>query len=325
MASRQLQSLDLETLTVRNIVPLKYDYVTYPSSYLFVTNGEGLLTAFSLEEYFSSFGVLLPSSIAPYLTDALISTTTSLSVSTVSSFAVATLSSYTESSFSTLNTLLFSSLNESIGSTVSSVLYLYNSAEGISSLSTTVGGIDAGPGVSSLSTQVAWKSTATLYNGFYDFVAPDGVTPYVRVGDFDTRIVGGLAVNKGISEARYTALDVSGNLYASGNIFASNFTTPSDSNLKTNILPVQNALSSMLEMNGVWFQWKASGLKDVGVIAQDTQSVIPEAVVERPDSTLTVNYDKFIPYLINSVKELHCKLESVEKELSELKRRFLCP
>jgi hypothetical protein len=50
--------------------------------------------------------------------------------------------------------------------------------------------------------------------------------------------------------------------------------------------------------------------KHFGVIAQEVQTVIPEAVRTMPDGTLAVEYNAFIPFLIESVKILQNKLDS---------------
>lgn len=50
--------------------------------------------------------------------------------------------------------------------------------------------------------------------------------------------------------------------------------------------------------------------KHFGVIAQEVQPVIPEAVRTMPDGTLAVEYNAFIPFLIESVKILQNRLDS---------------
>ena len=64
-----------------------------------------------------------------------------------------------------------------------------------------------------------------------------------------------------------------------------------------------------------------------GVIAQEVEAVFPEMVQEKAvfnnagDDTLykTVNYDQLVPVLIESLRELNEKVESLEAELEELK------
>ena len=75
-------------------------------------------------------------------------------------------------------------------------------------------------------------------------------------------------------------------------------------------------------MRGVSFEWNAGnkkGQRDIGVIAQELQQVLPEVVQdtilsvgEFKDNTekyKTVDYEKIIPVLIEAIKELSNKLD----------------
>ena len=91
----------------------------------------------------------------------------------------------------------------------------------------------------------------------------------------------------------------------------------SDKNLKENIRPIDNALEKVRSISGVHFDWKedfiekSGGLddyflrkEDVGVVAQELQKVLPEAVAEREDGILAVKYDRITALLIEAIKEL---------------------
>jgi hypothetical protein len=101
----------------------------------------------------------------------------------------------------------------------------------------------------------------------------------------------------------------------------------SDERLKENIVPISNALLKLGIIRGVTFDWKQSYIdgrggedgyfvrrNDVGVIAQEIQAVLPEAVAEREDGTLAVKYDRIIPLLIESIKELRNRVEQLERK-----------
>ena len=101
-------------------------------------------------------------------------------------------------------------------------------------------------------------------------------------------------------------------LTSSGNV-----TAFSDRRLKENIAVVPNALDKVQAINGVSFDWKKTGEKSAGVIAQEVQSVLPEAVKEITpigggDSHLAVNYHALISILIESIKELKARVEQLE-------------
>lgn len=77
----------------------------------------------------------------------------------------------------------------------------------------------------------------------------------------------------------------------------------SDSALKTDIKPIENALDKVKQLNGVNWKWKANGKSDDGIIAQDVEKVFPELVIEK-DGYKAVNYNGLIGVLIEAVKEL---------------------
>jgi hypothetical protein len=63
------------------------------------------------------------------------------------------------------------------------------------------------------------------------------------------------------------------------------------------------------------------GVKDLGVIAQEVETIVPELVKDQ-DGVKSVRYDRFGVLLIPVVKHLSERLESVEKENADLKRRL---
>ena len=53
--------------------------------------------------------------------------------------------------------------------------------------------------------------------------------------------------------------------------------------------------------------------KDIGVIAQELEEVLPEVVATRKTGIKAVRYDKIVPLLIEAVKELSDKLNDKEE------------
>jgi hypothetical protein len=88
----------------------------------------------------------------------------------------------------------------------------------------------------------------------------------------------------------------------------------SDITLKENIKKIESPLEKLNKISGYNFDWKQgyndflTG-SDVGVLAQEIESVLPEAVKNRSSGIKAVNYQKIIPLLIESIKELNKKLE----------------
>ncbi len=108
-----------------------------------------------------------------------------------------------------------------------------------------------------------------------------------------------------------------GDFHADGDVIAQSTTISSDRRLKENIEVIPNALDKVQALNGVSFDWKKTGEKSAGVIAQEVQGVLPEAVKEVTpvgggDSHLSVNYHALTSILIEAIKEL-------QEEVNKLK------
>ena len=122
-----------------------------------------------------------------------------------------------------------------------------------------------------------------------------------------------------------------GAITATGNITA----YASDRRLKTNIKSITNALDKLMKINGVEFDWvenivdigfQPQSMHETGVIAQEIQAVIPDAVTLAPfnkiatdiqgvdNEYLTVDKEKIVPLLIEAIKEQN-------KEVVDLRAR----
>jgi hypothetical protein len=131
-------------------------------------------------------------------------------------------------------------------------------------------------------------------------------------------------------------LSPGGDMFASGNVVAYS----SDERLKENITTIPNALSMLNELRGVYFDWKdivdSLGFNpidrhDIGVIAQEVERVIPQAIKPAPFDALadgksisgqhykTVQLEKIVPVLIQSVKEQQEIIQNQSKEIAELR------
>jgi hypothetical protein len=111
----------------------------------------------------------------------------------------------------------------------------------------------------------------------------------------------------------------SGDINAEGDIIGFSTSTLSDRDLKTEITTIENSLDKIKELNGVEFVWKSNGNKSAGLIAQDVQKVLPQAVKEKVslDETkinLVVDYNAVIGLLVESVKELQKEIEILKSK-----------
>jgi len=97
-------------------------------------------------------------------------------------------------------------------------------------------------------------------------------------------------------------------------------TTGSDRKLKDNIEPTSvKALDKINALNLVAFDYiKDKTHEEIGLIAQEVLNIIPGSVekYEDEDNHLTINYSKFVPYLIKAIQELNQKIEKMEKTIA---------
>jgi hypothetical protein len=190
-----------------------------------------------------------------------------------------------------------------------------------------------------------WMNSAEGYNRFY-FGSSDatyirgvssGGTPswYIRLGDqsSDTRSI-------------FTG---GGDFYTNGNVTA----YWSDRRLKKNINKITDWRDIINGLNGYRYEWNDLGRKilddsdteggvKVGLIAQEVQSVLPQAAAVQmmqykdnkngvlipkddinydPENPyLTVKEEKLIPVLVEAVKGLMEEIEELRKEIQDLKK-----
>ena len=103
------------------------------------------------------------------------------------------------------------------------------------------------------------------------------------------------------------------------------WTGTSDLNLKTDISVISDALSKVNKIRGVNFKWKKyksdgsspntkRDVNRIGVIAQEINEVLPEAVDSSVSGEWGVAYTGIIPLLIEAVKELSAKVKVLENK-----------
>ena len=112
-------------------------------------------------------------------------------------------------------------------------------------------------------------------------------------------------------------------LEVNGNIKATSFIATSDARHKENICDLENSLEKICSIRGVNFNFKDDeNQKHAGILAQEVDSIIPEAINKKDDEKWSANYNTFVGYLIESVKTLkkenddqNVKIENLESKL----------
>ena len=113
------------------------------------------------------------------------------------------------------------------------------------------------------------------------------------------------------------AMNVFGELICSGDIFTSHI---SDERLKKHVKPIDNCLDKILGMSAIQFDWNErqntySG-RDIGLIAQQVESVCPEIVETRKSGFKAIRYEKISALLVGSIKESQEKINKIKQRIN---------
>jgi len=115
-------------------------------------------------------------------------------------------------------------------------------------------------------------------------------------------------------------LNHTGNLHVDADVVAYS-TSVSDERLKDNVKTIDNALDKVMKLRGVEFDWNKGnrvGQKDLGLIAQEVEKVLPEIVREKKMAFIdneiykTIDYDKVVGVLIEAIKEQQKQIEELK-------------
>ena len=100
-------------------------------------------------------------------------------------------------------------------------------------------------------------------------------------------------------------------------ITATTITESSDTELKTNITPLEGSLDKIMALQGVNFDWKEGENKQIGLLADDVAKVVPEFVQfekrGKKKKAVALQYSKMVALLIEGMKEQ-------QQEINELKK-----
>jgi hypothetical protein len=119
-------------------------------------------------------------------------------------------------------------------------------------------------------------------------------------------------------------LNHTGNLHVDADVVAFS-TSVSDEKLKDNVKTISNPLDKVMALRGVEFDWNKGnrkGQKDLGLIAQEVEKVLPEIVREKKmafidnETYKTIDYDKVVGLLIEAIKEQQEQINKLEDKLN---------
>jgi len=117
------------------------------------------------------------------------------------------------------------------------------------------------------------------------------------------------------------------NSYLYGTVFANGSQLTSDLRYKKNICPISDALAKINSIQGVTYEWRKEEFPEksfsigrhYGVIAQELEKVLPDAVQTDKDGYKTVSYTDLIPLLVEAIKQQQTQITELSKKLSATK------
>jgi hypothetical protein len=164
-------------------------------------------------------------------------------------------------------------------------------------------------------------------------------TPYLSVRFNESNSFGSWRkITAGLADGITGALAVTGAITATGDITA----FFSDRRLKENLKIISNPLEKIRKITGYTYNTNELGKvllnnendndNKVGLIAQDLQKILPEAVKLAPfdrdekgnsksgENYLTIQYEKVVPLLVEAIKEQQIKIDNLTIEIENLKK-----
>ena len=159
-----------------------------------------------------------------------------------------------------------------------------------------------------------WINDTNGTNRFY-FTASGGAT-YLKINSY-------IYFQDSGGSNRFS-IDGSGNGVFSGNVTA--YGSPSDIRLKENVEVIDNALDKVKQLKGITYDLKSDGNRLTGLIAQDLEKVLPEAVytekdLETEEEHLAIRYGNTVGLLVEAIKEQQEQIENLTAKVKELEDR----
>ena len=136
-----------------------------------------------------------------------------------------------------------------------------------------------------------------------------------------------------VLDTRTGNLSTLGTIAAASVVASGNVTAFSDKRIKENVTAIENALTKVEKLNGVTFKRKDTLDRQTGLLAQEVEAVLPEAVTRQKASeeikaitgdeeVLAVNYGALTGLLVESIKELNGKLKA-QQELIDKQAKLI--
>ncbi|MEI8223515.1 MAG: tail fiber domain-containing protein [bacterium] len=98
---------------------------------------------------------------------------------------------------------------------------------------------------------------------------------------------------------------------------------PSDRSLKSNIGGLSYGLDTLMQLNPVSYTMNSSGKEQIGFIAQEVESLVPELVGEVANGKKGLAYGQMTAVIVKSVQQLNLKIVNIENFADAENKTFL--
>jgi len=110
-----------------------------------------------------------------------------------------------------------------------------------------------------------------------------------------------------------------GAFLANGKITSYSGTITSDRKLKKDFTQIEDAVVKVKQLTGYEYTMRKTDQRSAGLVAQDVQKILPQAVetekdLQTDEPYLTLNYNAVIGLLVESIKELTARVEELEND-----------
>jgi hypothetical protein len=183
----------------------------------------------------------------------------------------------------------------------------------------------AGGAVNNTNAAVAWTATYPTLMGWNGSQTYGIRVDSARVADTAATVtLGDAAANQVIFKNSSNVTTGSANLTFDGtNLTVAGYVdVTSDRKFKTNIKTIQNGLEKVLNLRGVEYDRIDVTGHHIGVIAQELEEVVPEAVSTNSETgTKSVAYGNLVGVLIEAIKDLKVEISELRSEIEVLKSK----
>ena len=168
-------------------------------------------------------------------------------------------------------------------------------------------------------TQALQSSTTGAANVSIGFQAGKGLTTgsnNTYIGYTATQsgvaVTGEIVIGAGITGKGSNTAFIGGTSGAYNGANSLNWSITSDARIKKNIVSLGSALSIIEGLRPVEFDYIANDKHDIGFIAQEYQTVLPNQIFEAADGMLSLNQN-LVPYIVKAIQELKTEIDHLKR------------